>query len=378
MLELLKLKPESFGLNISDRSIKIVKFKKNQGVLSLASFGETEIRPGVIEEGEIKDQKALIEAIKLSVKKVKGEKLRTNYVVASLPEEKAFLQVIQLPMVEEAELKEAAYYEAENHIPLPIGEVYLDSQTVKPIVDHLDHFDVLIAAMPKKIVDPYLVCIKKAGLIPEVLETESQAISRALIQKEISPFPVLIIDIGLTKTCFIMFSGHSLRFTSSIPISSQKISEVISSGLGITMADAEELKTRAGLSQDFNKKREDGSEIAIRAKRIMEVSEPILADLVNRIKSHLSFYQSYASHEHLPPDVKGVNKILLCGDGAGFKDLDNFLSMKIKIPVEIANPWINILPEFPKETPGISFEKSLSFITALGLGLRALKNKEEK
>ena len=71
----------------------------------MASFGEFEIRPGIIEEGEIRDQKALIEAIKLSVKKVKGEKLRTNYVVASLPEEKAFLQVIQLPIVEENELK---------------------------------------------------------------------------------------------------------------------------------------------------------------------------------------------------------------------------------------------------------------------------------
>jgi len=378
MFELLKLKPESFGLNISDRSIKIVKLRKYRGVLSLASFSETEIKPGIIEEGEIKDQKGLIEAIRLSVKKIKGERLRTNYVVASLPEEKAFLQVIQLPIVEDNELKRAAYYEAENHIPLPIGEVYLDSQIVKPVVDHLDHLDVLIAAMPKKIVDPYLVSIKKAGLIPKILETESQAISRALIKNEVSPFPVLIINIGLTKTCFVIFSGYSLRFTSSIPISSQRISEIISTGLGISIAEAEDLKTKAGLSQDFHKKREDGSEIAVAAKRILEIADPLMVDLVNRVKSYLGYYQSYVSHEHLSSDVKEVKKILLCGDGASFKGLDDFLSVKLKIPVEIANPWINILPEIKKEIPGLSFDKTLSFATALGLGLRALEENQEK
>lgn len=374
MLELLKLKPESFGLNISDRSIKIAKLKKKREVLSLASFGEFEIRSGVIEEGEVKDQKALVEAIKQSLKRIKGEKLKTNYVVASLPEEKAFLQVIQLPIVEEQELKEAAYYEAENHIPLPIGEVYLDSQIVKPVVDHLDHLDVLIAAVPQKIVDSYLACIKEAGLIPKVLETESQAISKALIKNEVSPFPVLIINIGLTKTCFIMFSGYSLRFTSSIPISSQKISEVISSRLGISPTDAEELIIKSGLSQDFQKKKDDGSKISIETKKIIEAIDPLVADLVNQVKSHLGYYQSYASHEHLNSDIKGVKKIFLCGDGARLKGLADLLSVRIKIPVEIGNPWINILSESPKEIPGISLDESLPFTTALGLSLRALKN----
>ena len=261
---------------------------------------------------------------------------------------------------------------------MPIGEVYLDSQIVKPVVDHLDHLDVLIAAMPKKIVDPYLVSIKKAGLIPKILETESQAISRALIKNEVSPFPVLIIDIGLTKTCFIIFSGYSLRFTSSIPISSQKISEAISTGLGISIAEAEDLKTKAGLSQDFHKKREDGSEIVVAAKRILEIADPLMVDLVNRVKSYLGYYQSYVSHEHLSSDVKEVKKILLCGDGASFKGLDDFLSVKLKIPVETANPWINILPEVKKEIPGLSFDKSLSFTTALGLGLRASKEIEQE
>lgn len=378
MFEPLKLKTDAFGLDISDRSIKIIKLKKKREGLSLASFGETEISPGVIESGEIKNQKSLIESIKQAIKKVKGEKLKTKYVVASLPEEKAFLQVIQLPIVEERELKEAAHYEAENHIPLPIGDVYLDSQIVKPVIDHLNHFDVLIAAMPKKTVDPYLTCIKDSGLTPKVLETESQAISRALIENGISPFPILIIDIGLTKTFFIIFSGYSLRFSSSIPFSSLKITETISTTLGISLSDSQELKVTTGLNKNFIKKRENGTEIIIETKKIIEIIDPIMTDLVNQTKSHLSYYQSYASHEHLAEDIKKVKKIIICGDGARFKGLNDFLTIKLKIPVEIGNPWVNILPKFPKEMPGINFDESLNFTTALGLGLRALEENEKQ
>jgi len=132
MLEFLTLKPEAFGLDISDLSLKIVKLKKRGNFFTLSSYGKEEIEPGIIKRGEIKDEKKLAEIIRESIKKVKGEKLKTNYVVASLPEEKAFLQVIQMPRLPEEDLKSAVIYEAENYIPTPLEEVYLDYQIVPP------------------------------------------------------------------------------------------------------------------------------------------------------------------------------------------------------------------------------------------------------
>src|SRR4030042_6291945 len=136
MVEFLNLKPEVFGLDISDLSLKIAKLKKRGKSLTLSSFGEEEIKPGIMKEGEIQDENELSKIIKEGLKKVKGEKLKTKYVIASLPEEKAFLQVIQLPKMPEEDLKSAVVYEAENYIPLPIEEVYLDSQIVPALHDH--------------------------------------------------------------------------------------------------------------------------------------------------------------------------------------------------------------------------------------------------
>src|SRR3989338_4809236 len=150
MIDFLTLKPEVFGIDISHLSLKIIKLKKKGGSLALASFGETEIKPGIINGGEIRDEDALAETIKKSLTQIKGEKLKTKYVVASLPEEKSFLQVIQMPPMREEEMNKAVYFEAENYIPMPVEKVYLDAQKVLPALNHLDHLDVLIAALPRK------------------------------------------------------------------------------------------------------------------------------------------------------------------------------------------------------------------------------------
>ncbi len=356
-MDFLTLKPEAFGLDISDLSLKLVKLKKRHRGLALASFGESEIKPGIIKDGEIKDEDKLAEIIREAIKKIKGEKLKTKYVIASLPEEKAFLQVIQMPKIPKEDLKSAVIYEAENYIPLPIEEVYLDSQIIKPVVNSLDHFDVLIAALSKKTVDPYLNCLKKAGLLPYVLEIESQAISRALIKNEISLSPVLLIDLGATRTSFIIFSGYSLRFTASVKISSQKFTEVISKVLNVDFEKAEHLKIKYGLKE----------------KKFFEYLIPILTDLSEQIKKYLNYYQTHTNHEHLPSNMRGVAKIFLSGGGANLKGLAGFLSQELKIDVEIGNPWTNILPEPPKKIPQLPFEESLRYTTALGLALRGIK-----
>lgn len=356
MLELLTLKPEAFGLDISDLSLKIVKLRKKGKFLSLSYFSQKELKPGLVKEGQVRDEDKLALIIRETLQKIDKRKLGTKHVVASLPEEKAFLQVIQMPKMPEDDLKSAVIYEAENYIPLPIEEVYLDSQVVKPVVDHLNHSDVLIAALPKKTVDPYLNCLKKAGLLPQVLEIESLAVARALARKGISPFPLLLIDLGATRTSFIIFSGYSLRFTGSIPVSSQMITQAIAKNLQVELKEAERIKVKEGLS----------------SKEIFEAAVPVLTDLTEQIKKYLDYYKTHASHEHLGPGTRGISKIFLSGGGANLKGLTDFLSLEFKVPVERGNPWVNILPEPLKEVPELPYEESLKYTTALGLALRGI------
>ncbi|KPJ57510.1 hypothetical protein AMJ49_00010 [Parcubacteria bacterium DG_74_2] len=373
MPQILSLKREAFGLDISDVSLKISRLKKRGKFFDLISFGEKEIGSGIMKEGEIKDEKKLAQIIKEGIKKVKGSKLNTNYVVASLPEEKAFLQVIKMPRISEEDLKSAVIYEAENYIPLPIEEVYLDSQIVSPVDSYQKSCDVLICAVPKKIVDPYSSSLKLAGLQPVAFEIESMAIARTLIEKEVSLYPTLIIDLGATRTSFIIFAGKTVRFTSSIPISSQGFTQIISKTLKINLAEAEKLKTKYGLEEKVKLKIEDEKTIKWMEKgRVFEALVPPLIDLVQQIKKSLDFYESHASSSGLPGGEK-VKKILLCGGGANLKGLIELLTVELKLSVELGNPWLNILEKPEKGSSKLSLEKSLSYTTALGLALRAIK-----
>lgn len=367
MLEIFKLKPAAFGLDISDLSLKVVNLEKRKSGISLSSFGETALEPGIIENGEIRDEKKLADAIKKTITAAAGKKIKTRYVIASLPEEKAFLQVIQMPRLSEDDLKSAIIYEAENYIPLPIEKVYLDFQKVIPLQNHLDHTDVLIAALPKQTVDPYVNCLKTAGLKPLALEIESLSLARALVKNEHAASPCLLIDLGATRTSFIIFSGCCLRFTSSMQVSSMAFTETIARKMNVSLEEAEELKIHYGLDSGTRE-----------GAKIFESVLPVLTELVEQIKKHLHYYHNHAAHEHLGPDAKPLGRIIICGGGALLKNIASFFSSQLDVAVEIGDPWTNIA--FQNKNWGhnkkikMPPEKSLKFVTAIGLALRGVNS----
>jgi len=295
--------------------------------------------------------------------------LQTREAVVSLPEEKSFLKIIQMPHLPKEDLGPAIVLEAENYIPLPMNEVYFDYQVIVPPQDHLDHLDVLIVGFPKKTIDSYVSCLKKANIRPVALELESLAVARTLIEKETSPYPVFLLDFGLSKTVLIIFSGYSVKFTFFLPISSQELTDAIARSMQIDSAKAENLKIKYGLEGKADKTGE----------AVFNALIPPLTDLIEQIKKYLDYYRTRAEQEHLSSEDMKKEIVLVCGGGAKLKGLVDYLSSQLKIPVKIGNPWVNILPpnKQPQEKTLIyEKEESLSYTTVLGLALRGIKEND--
>lgn len=357
MFNFLNSKIHGFGIDLSDLSIKIVDLKKNNGNLKLAGFCRQEIPVGLIENGEIKKEEELIQVIKKAVQEVKGERLKTDYCVASLPETESFVRLVHLPLMKEAEVAEAIKWEIEANIPLGLTEIYYDWHIIETNQDHADHLDVLIGVLPKKTVDPYLSVLKKAGLKPFVFEIESLAIARSLIQGPCCPKPVMLIDFGSKKTGLAIFSGQSVYFTASLPISNTAIVAQLSQSLNLDQEKARRLKIEQGL--DFKNP----------ASPVVLALSPMLNDLTEKIKNYANYYQ-----EHLPvapgAQSNAVEKIILCGGGANFAGLPEFLSEKLNLPATIGNPWVNVSKNGRPDNDNLPSDEALSFTTAIGLALR--------
>jgi len=347
----------AFGLDISDSAIRLAKLGKNSHGLSLVSFGSIDVPPGIIESGEIKDEKALGQLIKAGMAKVRGKKIKTKYAVASLPEEKSFLDVFQVPFVDEKELKQTVMFEAENQIPMGVAEVEIDFEVLRGTSSNVKMQEVLVTAMPKKIIEGYLSVFQEAGLKAVAMEIECLAIVRALVKRDCQDDSILIIDFGENRTSFMIFSGGGLRFTSTIPISAKILTENISRTLKVSMEKAEAMKLANGLEG---------------AKEVFDAMIPSLTDLGEQIKNHLRYYHSHMPKNFISSGNTKMERILLCGRGANLKGLVGFLSANLKLEVSLGNPWVNILGESLKNLPALSFQESLGYVTALGLALRAI------
>lgn len=378
MFNFLSLKSNAFGLDISDYSIKVLKLRAKRQSYKLTYFDEFSLEPGIIEEGRILDEKALADTLRKMIAKAKG-KLKTKDVVASLPEEKAFVQVIQMPKMEPAQVRKAVYFEAEKYIPIPKDQVYLDFQIVKPVVDSLDHLDILISALPKDVVDPYFSVMKKAGLNPVCFEIESQAVTRAVVKDEKEDGRIFVIELGGNKTRFIVFAGHSLRFISSSMVCGRTFNEAIAREFKVPLEGARKLKERFGLDKDILIRFKNGEGIKKEVTGgVFDALIPPLTDLIEQIEKCESFYLSHASHEHLSSDTRTIDKILLCGGGAPMKGLPAFLREHLWTKVERADPWVNIIPDPSKRTSKMNRNQALKYTTALGLALRGVREERQQ
>ena len=354
--------PSAFGLDLSDLSIKLALLKKQKKNFTLASWSRLDIPQGIIEEGKIKQEESLINIIREVSENTQGDKLRSKYCVVSLPETESYVRVIQLPHVNQEEIGEAIKWELEANIPVSVNDVYFDWQIIEEASSPQNHTDILIGALPKNLIDPYLEVIKKAGLKPLAFEIESVAIARALIKESEWSEPVLIADLGAKHTVFIIYAGGAIWFTCSAPISNSLLIGDIAKILKISYEDAKSMKLNVGLDLF-----EEGG-------KIFRAMEPRLIELASEIKKYLEYYRINLAPNH--PQSPQINRILLCGGGANLKGLAGFLSSELKVKVSVGNPWVNILRPETKELPGLSFPESLAFTTALGLALRGFSENQ--
>lgn len=358
MFKFLNLSPEVFGLDINDRSIKIVKLKKTRRGFSLRSYNELPLPEGIVKEGVIQNQHALAKSLRFACGTVKGEPLKTAHVAMSLPEEKSFSQIIRLPHMTAQELAKAIPFEAENYIPMPLDKMYLDFWIVNEPSNKSQTL-VLVQAMPKLVVDAYLACAQEAGLVPCVMETESHAMARAIIRPHELIQPALYVDLGRDSATLAVHNGWCVHFTSVIPVSGQMLTLAIAEHLHTNHSHAEDMKKRYGLAKENQKNR-----------NLRQASKQYVSELVAHIKKYMDFYRTHTASEYVWSQ-KPIDTIILSGGGANLKGLGEILSEQLHISVALADASQALLSSRSTGVGSISPQKSRSFATAVGLAMRA-------
>ncbi len=341
--------PPSLGLDISQGSVKMLQLTGKPGSLSVHGYTSQPLPKGLMAGEQITDPELFSRLVRQALDKPRYGHLNTRYVVASLPETKSFVRVIQIPKMSDEEAEGAVPFEAENFIPLPIDQVYLDWQKLDTVGDKMS---ILIIASPKDFVDLFLGVLEKTGLRPVALEVESQSCHRSLINSTIKE-TALIVDMSAFRTSLIMIEDGNLQFTSTIPIAGNTFTDSVARALGVSSNKAEEIKLKIGIANTPE------------YPNIKTALLPVLNNLSAEIRNILHFHSEHSG--------KQVSRIILAGGSAQMQNLAEFLAPQFSdipgLQVVSGNPWQNI-----KNTNKISLDPSqaLGYTTAIGLALRGV------
>ncbi len=313
----------------------MVQLNKIGNKIKIQAIGKYNLSKGIIENGEIKNKAEVIKAIKKIMSSPMYGQVSSEEIIACLPESKTFIKLIEIQKSPNS-LADIIGSEIEKHVPLSLDEIYYDWQVIE---EQPDKYLVLIGAAPKNIVSQYTQMLDEAKLITLALEIEPIAICRCLLKEEAANIKSAtakvatnttaklnygILDIGANHTCMIFYSGNTILFTVSMPISGEEITYKISQTLNLTKEQAEKAKIICGLDQT----KANGV--------IRDILSDTIKNLVAKIKEAIAYYENY--FEHRGP----LNKILLCGGGANIAGLEKIIGQEFSIEVNLADALINI------------------------------------
>lgn len=319
-----------------------VDWSHNQPLI--VGYGVGGFDPKVIKNGVITDHESLAKsALDLFTKNIVGE-ITTRRVAFAVPASRTFSRVMKLPTLTKKELAEAVKTEAEQYIPVPVDELYLDYDVINQTDKEIELFAV---AVPKKIIDSYMLLSRTLGLEAIAMETSIAAAARLFLKTDVNDVPTVLIDFGSISTDITIFD-KTLIVTGTVPGGGDIFSEKISQMLSVTKQEADVIKIKYGL--DRSKKQAE----------ITESLKPLLDQLLKEVRRMIRYYEErYGAN-------RKIGQVVTMGGGANMPGLNEYLTNMLRLPVSMSDPWQHI--GHSKLQPPSLAERSM-YVTVSGSAL---------
>lgn len=337
------LTPKCIGVDVSDFSIEVAQLKKKGKTYVLKKKARIPVPNGVFEAGKIIDQEKMVEILKKLKEVLRKRGIKNKNVIASLPEPKVLLKTIHLPKnLRDKEKTEKIESRLAELFPYDPEELYWDYEVVK---EGSDSDKAIVVAVEGEVSRDYKDVFMRAGFRPQVLDTESLSIARALSERLDKEQACLVVDSGARTTNLNIFDINGVQVTGLVNIAGNDFTSSISQILKITTKEAEKLKRRAGVNA-----RKKTGQILIKS----------WSQIIDEIKRIISYYEEKHNDK--------VVKIILCGGSSLLPGLPDFLHKKIGLKVEYAA--MNI----PVQDKMIT----MFMINAIGLAMRGVSKNPKK
>ncbi len=312
------------GIDIGTRSIALAELALPKGRATVTNFGGVELDRDVVRDGEILDVDTAAAALE---ELVGSAKLKTKKVNLGIANQRVVVRQIDLPWLEEKELRAALRYQVQDHIPIPVEEAELDIHLVEDYTtesgDRIQR--VLLVAAHRDTVTAHVEAATKAGLKPIGIDLNPFAVLRSMgDDSELEQSNQVLIDVGDAVTNIVVQRGGTPTFVRILVLGSGDITDALATGLSIDHDEAEARKRslRIGAFGEPGASGDAGAQI------VTDHAE----QFVDEIRNSLDYYLAQTGSGRL-------SNVVLTGGGALLDGLARRLATVLRLPVTVGSPF---------------------------------------
>lgn len=337
------------GIDISDRSVKLIELVPTRHGLRVGRFATRGIPEGIVVGGTIAKRAELVTLLAGL-----REEYGLTFVRASLPEEPGYIFTTTVPSVGPDEVRSLLAFKLEEYVPLAPAEAVIDFDVIAGATA-TGQETVAVSVYPQDIAQEYADLLHDAGLKPISLEIEAQAIARAVVPQGFVG-GCLVVDVGAVRSGITVVGGGAVRFTTTVAVGGDLVTVAIKKALpNATDADILSIKNDQGLAY-----RDDSS--------IKAAFEELATNLKNQIERYYLYWQTRKDAKDTKLPEHPIETIFLSGGYANVAGLPEYLSRQLRVPTKRADVWKNVC-SIDDAIPPISYEDSLSYASSIGLAL---------
>jgi len=344
----------SVGLEVGAAAVKMVELVHRKKGVRLTKLARVEIQPDL--EGE--DRKSAI--VKIIKSLVADYGVNPRRLISGVGGESVIVRRILVPPMPKEELVQAVRWQAEEHLPYSLDEVYLDFQVLGWGRREGEEASVILVGVKKETIDSHLDILRKAGIIPQILDVNALALFNMFEFSHPHQLEdIALLEMGHSTTSILILEGGFPFLVRNLNFGGLHITRAISEELGIDYSRANQLKEEYGLMAEEEESgrvsSDTGAEISRQTKKCMKV-------LIEEIIHSLDYYSSQKR--------KKIKKIVISGGGACLNNIGEFLSVRLGLPVERDNPFARMDYNSRYFSPDYLEKEGSFFAVGSGLALR--------
>jgi type IV pilus assembly protein PilM len=296
------------GVDIGASGIKLLELKSVADSYLVLNYVIAPLPVGAIVENEIKDSSVVATALR---KAIADTGIKNKNAIIALPDATVVSKIIQIDAaLDERAAEEHILCNTDQYISISLEEINLDFQLLGIHAKNPQLRDVLLVFSRQQPIDTRIAALAEVGLMVQVVEIESHAISRVIGQWSARQI-IAVVNIGCTSLSMTVVRDKQILFTRSESCDGQLVLETV----------------------------------LLQLRRILQ------------------FF--FSTHTNLQ-----IQSILLAGGGALLPEIAAFLNQQLAIPTQLANPFKGM--SFAETIdPAVLTTMAPRFLLACGLAMRS-------